>query len=168
MPGSRCKLWQSRDKSCVVFVCRGGGVTSYYAYENLIQKIMKWWWNLSSSLTNISCPHGNDTLPETNIAPENWCLEDSFPFGSRPMLVLGMVHFLEACHWETAIHMFYPAVRSGWLRHGRFGSVKSTALVFFFNHFFWKGQTKIVFLLNLSTVFFLNGGLVVGVDPQLS
>lgn len=60
--GSRCKLPQSRDKSCVVFVCRGGGVTSYYAYENLIQKIRKWWWNLSSSLTSISCPHRNDTL----------------------------------------------------------------------------------------------------------
>ena len=74
------------------------------------------------------------------------------------MLVLGMVHFLEECHWETAIHMFYPAVRSGWLRHGRFGSVKSTALVFFFQSFFLKRPNKNSFLLKLSIVFFLGVG----------
>ena len=28
----------------------------------------------------MGCPVSN-TLIETNIAPENWCLEDYFPFG---------------------------------------------------------------------------------------
>ncbi len=25
------------------------------------------------------------TLPETNLAPENWWLKDEFPFGARPI-----------------------------------------------------------------------------------
>ena len=42
------------------------------------------------------------TLPETNIAPENWWLEDYFPFGFRPiflgeLLVSGRVTSLKLC-----------------------------------------------------------------------
>ena len=65
MPGWRCKLRQSRDKSCVVLVWRGGGggggVTSYAyeSYEKSINLIIYYrWWNFYSWLTNMF-PHGN-------------------------------------------------------------------------------------------------------------
>ena len=44
-----------------------------------------------------------DSLPETNMAPENQWLEDEFPFGMAPfsgaMLVFGRVHVPKNDFW---------------------------------------------------------------------
>ena len=44
-----------------------------------------------------------DTLPETNMAPENGWLKDEFPFGSRP-ISKGYVSFREGMYKKCLMH----------------------------------------------------------------
>ena len=53
------------------------------------------------------------TLPETTIAPKNQCLEDSFPFGFRPIL-RGYVCFREGRWFGSRIILENNQIISKW------------------------------------------------------